>query len=190
MPIPCRAPEGRFTCWWTARPEALWARRMVDREAWHEEASVLAQAAHRHRCRDRADPCRRADDQDVDDGSQVEPLLDQIAGPLASFIGDGAYDQAGIYGTIGKRHPDADVIVPPRSTAVLSEDVPRPLRPSVTGISRALPSMDASAGRRVRVHSSCPGGVSHQPVQTSDWSMLRRGRTNAAEPRRPSPSMS
>ena len=50
-------------------------------------------------------------------------MLDQIAAPLASFIGDGAYDQAGIYGTIGKRHPDADVIVPPRSTAVLSEDV-------------------------------------------------------------------
>ena len=29
---------------------------------------------------------------DVDDGSQVEPLLDQFAGPLASFTGDGAYD--------------------------------------------------------------------------------------------------
>ena len=48
-------------------------------------------------------------------------MLDQIAGPLASFTGDGAYDQAGIYGTVAKRHPDADVIVPPRSTAVLSE---------------------------------------------------------------------
>ena len=59
---------------------------------------------------------------DVDDGSQVEPLLDQIAGPLASFTGDGAYDQAGVYGTVGKHHPDAEVIVPPRSTAVLSEN--------------------------------------------------------------------
>jgi hypothetical protein len=57
----------------------------------------------------------------VDDGSQVEPLLDQIAGPLASFTGDGAYDQTGIYDTIAKRDPDADVIVPPRSTAVLTE---------------------------------------------------------------------
>jgi hypothetical protein len=57
---------------------------------------------------------------EVDDGSQVEPLLDQIAAPLASFIGDGAYDQADIYGTVAKQHPDADVIVPPRSTAVLS----------------------------------------------------------------------
>jgi hypothetical protein len=58
---------------------------------------------------------------DIDDGSQVEPLLDQITGPLASFIGDGAYDQAGIYGTVAERHPDADVIVPPRSTAVPSD---------------------------------------------------------------------
>ena len=39
---------------------------------------------------------------DVDDGSQVEPLLNQITGPLASFIGDGAYDQADIYGAVAK----------------------------------------------------------------------------------------
>jgi hypothetical protein len=58
---------------------------------------------------------------DVDDGSQVEPLLDQIIGPLASFIGDGAYDQASIYDTIAKRDPDAEVIVPPRASAVPSE---------------------------------------------------------------------
>jgi Transposase DDE domain len=58
---------------------------------------------------------------DVDDGSQVGPLLDQITAPLASLTGDGAYDQAGVYGTIGKHHPDADVIIPPRSTAVPSE---------------------------------------------------------------------
>jgi hypothetical protein len=59
---------------------------------------------------------------DVDDGSQVEPLLDQIPGPLASVIGDGAYDQTGVYDSIAERHPGADVIVPPRSTAVLSDD--------------------------------------------------------------------
>jgi transposase len=58
---------------------------------------------------------------DVDDGSQVEPLLDQITAPLASLIGDGAYDQAGIYDTIAKHYPEADVIVPPRSTAVPSD---------------------------------------------------------------------
>jgi hypothetical protein len=49
-------------------------------------------------------------------------LLGQITAPLVSLTGDGAYDQAGIYGTVAERHPDADVIVPPRSTAVLSED--------------------------------------------------------------------
>src|SRR5215213_7180737 len=58
---------------------------------------------------------------DVDDASQVEPLLDQIPDPLASLTGDGAYDQAGVSGSVGKRDPDAEVIVPPRSTAVLSE---------------------------------------------------------------------
>jgi hypothetical protein len=58
---------------------------------------------------------------DIDGGSQIEPLLDQVTGQLAAFIGDGAYDQAGIYSTITQRHPDADVIVPPRSTAVLSD---------------------------------------------------------------------
>jgi Transposase DDE domain len=60
---------------------------------------------------------------DVDDGSQVEPLLDQITDPLASLTGDGAYDQTGVYDTVAERSPGAYVIVPPRSTAVLSEDV-------------------------------------------------------------------
>jgi len=32
---------------------------------------------------------------DVDDASQVDPLLDQVPGPLASFTADGAYDQDG-----------------------------------------------------------------------------------------------
>ena len=30
---------------------------------------------------------------EVDDGSQVAPLLDQVAGRIASFTGDGAYDK-------------------------------------------------------------------------------------------------
>jgi hypothetical protein len=57
---------------------------------------------------------------DVDDGSQVGPLLDQITGPLTSFTGDGAYDRADVYGAVAERHPDAAVIVPPRSNAVPS----------------------------------------------------------------------
>jgi hypothetical protein len=33
-------------------------------------------------------------DRDVDDASQVEPLLDQIAEPVDLFLGDGSYDQS------------------------------------------------------------------------------------------------
>jgi hypothetical protein len=59
---------------------------------------------------------------DADDGSQVEPLLNQIISSLASFTGDRVYDQADVYSTVSQRHPDGGVIIPPRSTAVLSED--------------------------------------------------------------------
>jgi hypothetical protein len=58
---------------------------------------------------------------DVDDGSQVRPLLDQVARPVASFTGDGAFDRDDVYGELAARHPDATVIVPPRSSAVPSE---------------------------------------------------------------------
>ncbi len=59
-------------------------------------------------------------DRDVDDGSQVGSLLDQVSDPVASFTADGAYDQNGVYGEVAGRHPDAAVVVPPRSSAVPS----------------------------------------------------------------------
>jgi hypothetical protein len=34
---------------------------------------------------------------DVDDASQVEPLLDQIADPVELFLGDGGYDRTSVY---------------------------------------------------------------------------------------------
>jgi len=58
---------------------------------------------------------------DADDGAQVGPLLDQVPDPIASFTGDGAYDQNGVAASIGTRHPDAAIIVPPRANAVPSE---------------------------------------------------------------------
>jgi len=58
---------------------------------------------------------------DVNDASQVEMLLDQVDGPVASFIADGAYDQDGVYHKVAARHPEASVIVPPRSSAVPSD---------------------------------------------------------------------
>src|SRR4051794_8883838 len=59
-------------------------------------------------------------DRDADDGSQVGPLLDRIDGSVGSFTGDGAYDREDVYAAVAARHPDADVIVPPRSSAVPS----------------------------------------------------------------------
>ncbi len=58
---------------------------------------------------------------EVDDGAEVGPLLDQVPGPVASFTGDGAYDQDGVSAAVAERYPDAAIIVPPRSTAVPSE---------------------------------------------------------------------
>ena len=57
---------------------------------------------------------------ETDDGSQVGPLLDQVAAPVASFTGDGAYDREDVYGAVAERHPEAAVIVPPRKDAVPS----------------------------------------------------------------------
>ena len=59
-------------------------------------------------------------DRDEDDASQVGPLLDQVEDPVASFTADGAYDQESVYADVAERHPGADVVVPPRSTAVPS----------------------------------------------------------------------
>src|ERR687897_2734309 len=59
-------------------------------------------------------------DRDVDDASQVGPLLDQIADPEEIFLGDGGYDRTGVYTALDERHPDATVVVPPRADAVLS----------------------------------------------------------------------
>lgn len=59
-------------------------------------------------------------DKDADDGSQVGLLLDRIDRPVASISGDGAFDRDDIYVEIATRHPNAAVIVPPRSGAVPS----------------------------------------------------------------------
>ena len=59
-------------------------------------------------------------DQDTDDPSQVEPLLDQIDDPIARVTADGAYDGVPTYQTIAAHGDGIDVVIPPRSTAVAS----------------------------------------------------------------------
>ena len=58
---------------------------------------------------------------DVVDASQVGPLLDQVTAPVASFTADGAYDQDGVHAAVAARHPEASVVVSPRSSAVPSD---------------------------------------------------------------------
>ena len=70
---------------------------------------------------------------DVDDGSQVSPLLDQIDRPIASVTGDGAYDQEDVYASVADRHPDALVIVHHVQVRCRARR-PRPHPRSATGI--------------------------------------------------------
>ena len=57
---------------------------------------------------------------DADDGGQVGPLLERVDGPVASLTADGAYDRDDVHAEIMARHPEAEIIVPPRSSAVPS----------------------------------------------------------------------
>ena len=59
-------------------------------------------------------------DQDADDPSQVGPLLDQIDEPIGQVTADGAYDGSPTYQTIAAHSDGIEVVIPPRSTAVLS----------------------------------------------------------------------
>nr|WP_279571261.1 transposase [Paraburkholderia sp. BL10I2N1] len=59
-------------------------------------------------------------DQEGDDPSQIAPLLDQIPGEIGRVIADGAYDGAPTYQTVAQHSPAAQIVIPPRSTAVRS----------------------------------------------------------------------
>jgi hypothetical protein len=55
--------------------------------------------------------------QDVDDPSQVEPLLDQIGQEIGQVTADGAYDGEPTYDVIAQPDPMIDVVIPPRVAA-------------------------------------------------------------------------
>jgi hypothetical protein len=56
-------------------------------------------------------------EQDVDDPSQVGPLLEQIEQEIVQVTTDGAYDGEPTYETIAQPDPLIDVVIPPRITA-------------------------------------------------------------------------
>jgi transposase len=65
-------------------------------------------------------------DQEVDDPSQVGPLLDQIDEPIGRVTADGAYDDRPTYQTIAAHGDAITVVIPPRSTAVRSGELSSP----------------------------------------------------------------
>jgi Transposase DDE domain len=65
-------------------------------------------------------------DQDKDDPSQVGPLLDQVAGPIARVTADGAYDGTPTYRTLTEHSAGVAVVIPPRATAVRSCEIGPP----------------------------------------------------------------
>ena len=55
-------------------------------------------------------------DQDAGDASRVEPLLDQIDGPIGQFTADGAYDGDPTYEAVIRHSAGAAVVIPPAPT--------------------------------------------------------------------------
>jgi hypothetical protein len=56
----------------------------------------------------------------------VEPLLDQVDGQIGQFTADGAYDGGPTYRSVLKHSAAARIVIPPRSTAVESDDTDPP----------------------------------------------------------------
>jgi len=100
---------------------------------------------------------------EVDDGAEVGPLLDQVPGSVASFTADSAYDQDRVSTAVAARHPEAAIIVPPRSTAVPSETAAtaHAARPPSAGHRRAWMS---SLAESLRLHEAVLGRGGHEPV--------------------------
>jgi len=56
------------------------------------------------------------------DDQLVKPLLAKINEPIDHFSGDGAYDETPIYDALIAHSPNVDVVIPPLSNAVLSDN--------------------------------------------------------------------
>jgi hypothetical protein len=116
---------------------------------------------------------------DVDDGAQVGPLLDQATDSLASFTGDGAYDQDAVYDAVGERHPDAAVIVPPRRTVVRAT-MRRLRQRSATATFSASPRRAKELGRKPPLQQTRQGRGGNRAMETGDrrWTALTYGRAS------------
>ena len=57
----------------------------------------------------------------VDDALQVEPLLEQVQGPIEALGGDGAYDQRKVLDALAASEPPIRPIIPPRINAKIQQ---------------------------------------------------------------------
>ena len=125
---------------------------------------------------------------EIDDGSQIGPLLDQVGSPVASFTADGAFDRDDVYTEVTIRHPEAEVIVPPRSSAVPSQTAGTALTQR-DGTSRSSPSTAEWLGRRPQ---GTTGALWSKPISRAGSASPARGcgrkRMGDRRPRWPSPS--
>jgi hypothetical protein len=87
---------------------------------------------------------------------------------MASFTGDGAYDQDGVSTALAQRHPEAAIIVPPRSTAVPSEvaETAPTQRDRPPAVHRRARTRGLAESLRLHEASSSRGG--HRQVQAGD----------------------
>jgi hypothetical protein len=83
---------------------------------------------------------------------------------MASFTGDGAYDEDFVYTDVTHRHPDAAVVVPPRATAVPSETA----EVEPTQRDRHLQARMPGLAEAVRVHETGASRSGHGSMETGD----------------------
>ena len=95
---------------------------MAGGKAWREVATELAQL-HLAVDANRGEIiAHKLTDQNTDDPSQVAPLLSQIDGEIDQLTADEAYDGKPTYYTILQHSSTANIVIPPRSTAVACGD--------------------------------------------------------------------
>ena len=66
--------------------------------------------------------CSELSEDSVGDPTVVPDMLDQVEGPVATFLGDGAYDGFSTRQEIADRYEGIEVIIPPPKTAVPSSE--------------------------------------------------------------------
>jgi hypothetical protein len=98
---------------------------------------------------------------------------------VASFTGDGAYDQNRVYASVAERHPTAAVVVPPRATAVPSDTAETAPTPRDGHLQHIAEHGAHGLAESIWIHETSPGRSHHEPVETGDRRWAARIRMSA-----------